>query len=502
MEAANTTVADSIDKLRLWHRFHVRLTVLFGGAVLATLVGMGVLAYQIGVATEVDGLRKRVQAIVTSLAETLPADAIAQIPAETTEMTPLHEALLDQFARIGKADPDIDSIYIFRPTLEPTKLRFFVDFAKRDEHGKPGEAYSAKGVPVLLRGFEEVAIEERPFMDKFGLTLSGYAPILGSDGRAVGLVGVDVLVDRIHMLKQRVAEGTLWLFGVAVVLVAILSWIVARSIHNPLSLMIRATSAIARGHLDTRLAMDRSDEFGLLATHFDHMAADLKEREFLRETFGRYVSKDVARVVMAAGVPDLGGEERVVTIVFIDLKDYTTISEHLSPVQMVEMLNRYIGAMSEVIDRHRGCVIEFLGDAILAVFGAPQYFIEHAEEAVKCAAGMRDRLDELNQEWGDLGLASQWQRNGVNRIQARIGIHTGTVVAGNLGGPARMKYAVIGDSVNVAARLEGLNKELGTSILLSEDVKSRLSNEWFERLTDHGEHSVKGRSQKVRVYSL
>lgn len=502
MTTAKTIVTDSIDKLRIWHRFHLRLTVLFGGAILATLAAMGVLAYQIGVATEVDGLRHRVKAIVTSLSETLPADAIGQIPAEMAENTPLHDALFEQFARIGKSDPDIDSIYIFRPTLEPTKLRFFVDFAKREKRGAAGELYSAKDVPVLLRGFEEIAIEERPFMDAFGLTLSGYAPIIASDGRVVGIVGVDVLVDRIRVLKRRVAEATLWLFGVAVTVVALLSWIVARSIRNPLSLMIRATSAIAQGDLNTRLSMARNDEFGVLATHFDHMAADLKEREFLRETFGRYVSEDVARVIMAAGAPDLGGEERVVTILFIDLKDYTTISEHLSPAQMVDMLNRYIGAMSEVIDKHRGCVIEFLGDAILAVFGAPQYFIEHAEEAVSCASGMRDRLAELNHEWRDLGLAVQWQRNGVKQIEARIGLHTGPVVAGNLGGPSRMKYAVIGDSVNVASRLEGLNKELGTSILLSEDVKNRLSNEWVERLVDHGEHAVKGRSQKVRIYSF
>lgn len=502
MDSTEKVVEDSIQKMRLWHRFHLRLTAVFGGAVLLTLVAMGVLAYQIGVSTEVDGLRQRLRAVVTSLAETVPAAEISQIPVENTELTTLHETLLEQFKRIAQSDPDIDSIYVLRPTLEPTKLRFLVDFTKREKQGVPGETYSAKGLPVLLRGFEEVSVEERPFMDEFGLTLSGYAPVFDAEGHAVAVVGIDVLVDRINILKQRVATATLWLFGIAVAFVSILSLLVAGSIRKPLSLMVRAATAISQGDFSTRVSIHRNDEFGVLASHFDHMAADLKEREFLRDTFGRYVSKDVASAVLAGGVPDLGGEERVVTILFIDLKNYTTISERLSPVQMVEMLNRYLAAMSEVIDRHRGCVIEFLGDAILAVFGAPHYFIEHAEEAVKCAAEMRERLAELNQEWADLGFAVQWQRNGVEKIEARVGIHTGPVVVGNLGSPSRMKYAVIGDSVNVAARLETLNKDLGTSILLSDDVKSRLSGPWVERVTDHGEHSVKGRSQKVRIFSV
>lgn len=492
----------TLERLRLWHRFHVRLTVIFGGAVLLTILIVGLTTYQVGVETEVDGLRARLKSIVTSLAETIPADAIAQVPASHDEMTDLHLAIMNQFQGIAQSDPDIDSIYILRPTLEPTKLRFFVDYAKREKRGTPGEPYSAKGLPVLLRGFEEIAVEEKPYVDRFGLTLSGYAPLIASNGTSIGVVGVDVLVERIQILKKRVATATLWQFGIAFTLVVLMSWLVARSIRNPLNLMIRATTAISRGELDTRLMLNRHDEFGVLAKHFDHMAQDLKEREFVRDTFGRYVSEEVARSVLAGGVPNLGGEERVVTVLFIDIKGYTTISEGLSPVQTVDMLNRYLGAMSDVIDAHHGCVIEFLGDAILAVFGAPHYYPEHAEKALDCALAMRDRLEELNTEWRDAGLALLWQKSDIKKIEARIGVHTGPVVVGNLGGRSRIKYAVIGDSVNVASRIEGLNKVLNTTILVSDDVKCRLPAQWAERLHDHGDHAVKGRRQTVRIYSI
>jgi adenylate cyclase len=215
------------------------------------------------------------------------------------------------------------------------------------------------------------------------------------------------------------------------------------------------------------------------------------------------VSKDVARLLLDQRVhTELDGEERVVTVLISDIRGYTSISERLPPVQVVDMLNRYLSAMNEVIDDHKGCVIELLGDAILAVFGAPNYLPDHSERAVRCALGMRQRLEELNQEWRQSGLSRYWQNDGEAGLSERIGIHTGPVVAGNLGGNIRVKYSVIGDSVNVAARLEAMNKELDTDILVSEQVYTQLPAELLGQFRDRGVHQIKGRQQSVHVFAI
>lgn len=502
MEAARPVIS-TFDELRLWQRFHIRLTAIYGGTVLITILCMGGIAYYLAANAEVENLRQRLRMVAASLAHGIDGDAIAKLDLTTGELSPIQTDIKRRFTALAAADPDISSIYVFRPAEEPTKLRFVVDYVREGRSGTPGELYTAADLPVLIQGFDRPVAEERPYRDEFGLSLSGYAPLRNAEGRAVAVVGVDVQARRLTEIRNGVWAATGALFGVGLLLVAAASWLVARSIRNPLGLMIAATSAIAAGQLDTRVGLTRRDEFGVLGAHLDTMAGELRDRQFIRDTFGRYVSEDVARTLLADGREiRLGGEERVVTVLFADLRNYSTISEALSPAQMVAMLNTYFGAMNEIIDQHRGCVIEFLGDAVLAVFGAPQAQADHADNAVACALAMRERLAELNAQWEESGIASLWHYAGVASIELRVGVHTGAVVAGNLGSRTRMKYAVIGDSVNVASRLEGLNKELGTSILLSADTLAHLSHAWRDRVHDKGDFAVKGRHQAVRIYAV
>ncbi len=179
------------------------------------------------------------------------------------------------------------------------------------------------------------------------------------------------------------------------------------------------------------------------------------------------------------------------------MRDYSTISEKLPPAEVVDLLNEYFGAMSEVIDRQGGCVIEFLGDAILAVFGAPGELPDHAERAVRAALQMQRRGAELNLAWERNGKASLWKERGIPALASRIGVHTGRVVAGNLGSKTRMKYAVIGDTVNAASRVEHLNNTLGTDLLFTEEVRIRLPPELVALARDAGEHPVKGRGARM-----
>ena len=494
---------DPIREIRAFHRFHFRLTMLYGSVVIITLALLVLIFYNLWSKSEIESLQQRLLTLSTSLAATINADQIAAYDLEATTLTPFHQEIYEQFKAMAERDKDIDSIYILRPSNVPTELFFFIDYAKGEMVGDPGQFYSAEDTPIMLKGFSRPAVENIPYRDEFGYTLSAYAPLRTAEGKAIGLVGVDVKAERLTMVENRVLMASGVIFVISFVVIALVSWVVSRSIREPLGRLIQGTGAVAQGNLDVRMHMRREDEFGLLGKYFDKMAVELKERQTLRDLFGRYLSEDVARSVLAQEQKiDLGGEEVVVTVLFCDLKDYTTISERLSPLQMVSMLNEYLGVMNSIIDQHRGCVIEFLGDGILAVFGAPQATPDHAEKGARCALAMREALDSLNKQWQADGLAQRWQALGVDHIEFRIGLHTGAVVAGNLGSKTRMKYAVIGDTVNVAARLEHLNKEFGTTILVSDDVKARLPNELAAQTTQMGLSQVKGRSQPVICHSL
>jgi adenylate cyclase len=278
---------------------------------------------------------------------------------------------------------------------------------------------------------------------------------------------------------------------------------VGRNVGRSIDKIVKSFEMIAGGRFDVDVDDVRRDEFGVLGKHLRSMSVALAERERIRNMFGRYVSEGVARKVLGdSSAATMDGEEREVTILFSDIRNYSTISEYLNPAQVVALLNEYMGEMSNLVDDDGGCVIEFLGDAILAVFGAPELTEDHAERAVQCALKMDARLAAMNARWEASGFADLWKRSGVAQMQARIGVHTGRVVAGNMGGPTRMKYAVIGDAVNVASRIEQLNSQLETRVLITQSVLDRRPPEIAKRAQSRGEHVLKGRAQSVHVYTF
>lgn len=503
LNTAKSKIEAPLRQLRSWQRFHIRLTILYGSAIMLALAVLGFSVYQAGVDAEISALQKRLLTTVTSLAASLDAKRIGNIPVEQKTMTPLHQQLRARFAEVAGQDEDIESIYILRPTEQPTQLRFLVDFAKDGVMASPGELYDASELPVMLKGFVRPAVEDKPYTDEWGASLSGYAPIVTKDGHSIGIVGVDVQVSNLNAIKHSILIYVAIVFGITILLLGIVAWHVAHNVRSPLNKIIDALVAISRGDLSTRIRMQRSDELGLMGQHIDKMAEQLQERELLRETFGRYVSEDVARELLAKNnEKSLGGEERVVSVLFCDMQGYSTLSEKMPPGHIVAMLNKYLSAMTDVVYQHQGCVIEFIGDAVFAVFGAPRYIPDHAEQAVRCAMAMHKRLQQLNKELQEAGITRYWKDINQSELRIRIGIHTGHVIAGNLGSATRMKYAVIGDTVNVASRLEALNKDLGTYTLISRDVYTQLPEDLANQLTERGEQSIKGREQSISVYTL
>ncbi|HRI18383.1 MAG TPA: adenylate/guanylate cyclase domain-containing protein, partial [Burkholderiaceae bacterium] len=269
-----------------------------------------------------------------------------------------------------------------------------------------------------------------------------------------------------------------------------LALMVAGSVAAPLREVQAAMRQVRAGGLDARCAVVSNDEIGAVAEGFNAMVQGLREREAIRETFGRYVSPEVRDEILAGRISGAGAL-REVTILFADLRDFTPWVEATPPAEVVADLNAYFGEMDAAIRAHGGLVLQFIGDEIEAVFGAPLADARHADAAVAAAREMNTRLAVWNAARRAAGKAE---------LRHGIGIHSGNVIAGNIGSSERMAYALVGDAVNVASRIQALNKEFGTQALVSEATRSRLTS--TDRLEALPAVRVKGRSAEVEVFAL
>jgi class 3 adenylate cyclase len=491
--------------LKLWQRLHVRVTALYGVVVLLALAVLSAVTYRGGVDIAMTGLRTRLGGTVVAIARGLSPQDIEALRGEGPHHGPRYQEMLADVGAIDAANKDLLSIYLLLPTEPAGTFTFGFDFVAPGKRHVPaaefGKAYDGRSNATLLRGLREVSVETEIASDAWGDSLSAFAPVLDAQGKPVAVVGIDADANEIRRMKLKVMALAGLLSLAATIVLGVAGFFVGKSIRKPVISVIDAATAIGAGNFETRLRLQRHDEFGILGEHFDQMAAGLEERNRIRSAFGRYVSEDVAkRVLSSSEGARMGGEVREVTVLFCDLRGYSTISEMLSPTEIVEFLNEYLEVMNAEIDKAGGIIIEFLGDAILSVFNAPNDLEAHPERAVRCAMAMRQGLAAFNERMDAEGRAP-WTAKGMPRLAQRIGIHTGQVVAGNLGSKVRTKYAVIGDAVNVASRCEGLNKVLGTEILCTLATWERLPSELQAQLEDKGAHEVKGRTKKVAVYS-
>jgi class 3 adenylate cyclase len=268
-----------------------------------------------------------------------------------------------------------------------------------------------------------------------------------------------------------------------------LSVFVSRSVAAPLRELEAAMGEVERGNLDARCTVVGNDEIGAVSEGFNRMLEGLREREHIRETFGKYVTREIRDEILAGRVA-LEGQTREVTILFSDLRDFTSWVEAHDPREVVRDLNAYFTTMEAAIRAQGGLVLQFIGDEIEAVFGAPVADPRHAPMAVAAALDMRRRLAAWNAE----------RRAGVPVLRHGIGIHTGKVLAGNIGSPDRLSYALVGDAVNLASRIQSLTKELGADILVSGATARRLDT--TVPLEPLPAVTVKGKAAAVEVYRL
>lgn len=289
----------------------------------------------------------------------------------------------------------------------------------------------------------------------------------------------------------------LGLLGIAALLALGVALRYAHQLAKGVEGIAKAARALREGRYEPAPPIKTGDEMELLADNYNEMVRGLEERDHIREerdrireTFGRYVTRQVADHLMA-NEQQLGGELVPVTVLFSDIRAFTTISESMSPHELLDFLNEYFTGMVESILNHRGVVDKFIGDAIMAVFGAPSPEEQDPLQAVLAALEMGERLQAINEDFAKRGLPE---------IRTGIGLHYGQVVAGNMGHSERMEYTVIGDTVNVASRLEGLTKKYACDILISGQLYELVEHAIDAELLDHVQ--VKGREERVAVYRV
>jgi adenylate cyclase len=263
-----------------------------------------------------------------------------------------------------------------------------------------------------------------------------------------------------------------------------LTVLVTRSVLQPVDRLLEATEAVKEGDLEARVPVTSGDELGQLAGSFNEMMEGLSEREALREAFGAYVDPDVAERVLEEGEL-IEGQEREVTVMILDVWDFTAFAHRSSARETVTFLNELFGIMVPCVVEHGGHANKFLGDGLLAVFGAPERLADHADRAV-AAAG--DIAAKVTQRFGD-------------EIRLGIGVNSGPVVVGSVGGGGRLEFAVIGDPVNVAARVEQLTRETGDVVLATEATRCLISD-GSAQFEPRGEFALKGVAEPVPIYAL
>ena len=270
-----------------------------------------------------------------------------------------------------------------------------------------------------------------------------------------------------------------WATGIVVIFVVVIGWM--------------ATLLFASGYwmnLSQPILASSVALFGGVSYQY---FVEGREKRKMKRLFGQYVSKDVYEQLVAnPALARLGGQRREMTVLFSDIRGFTTVTERGQPEEIVGMLNEYFTRMVDIVFRYRGTVDKFVGDMVMALFGAPLDDPDHADHAVEAALEMIAELQKLNQGWKAQGRFAE--------LDIGVGINTGVMIAGNIGSDAIMSYTVIGDAVNLGSRLESLNKQYGTRIIISDATRRVLKGRYFYRPL--GDVVVKGKTEPVAIFEV
>jgi adenylate cyclase len=444
-------------------------------------------------------LRSKVLTAATTAANSLDGDAIAKIQSPEDMDTPGFQKIAKEFLAIRNAnrrnDIYVKYIYTLRANPQnPAQLQIGIEAtdADLDRYAFTGEN-NPEGIQYgFLANLHNDWASPELVTDRWGRFLTGLSPIYDSQGRYVATLGIDLSSDSvIHELRrlQMLAAITL---GITLGIAFLAAMFVTRAMTRSFEQITEGVHQIEHGDLKTRINLPTHDEFSNLADAINHMAKGLEEHERVKLNFVRYVSKHVLEKILASDMaPALKGERRKITVLFSDIREFTHLAEKLPPEDVVSLLNEYLEEMLHVIFEHNGTLDKFIGDGLMVEFGAPLEDPTQEKHALQTAVAMQEALKKLNEGWAKQGRPN---------LRMGIGIHTGFAIVGNIGSEKRMEYTAIGDTVNVASRLEHATKNYQTEILISESTLQGMENTYPVKLI--GPIALPGRTEPIVAYSL
>lgn len=462
-------------------------TAFISTIVFTTLLSAGISALHVRNLVE-DSIRDKLFTAVGIGAKQISGDEHALIQKPGDENSAVYTRIFQQLNEIRKVNADIKNVYTIRRTDDGGAI-FIVDSdPQAQERAQIGHKVLLI-TPSIRKAFSEpgsIQVEDRYFTDEWGSFVSGFAPIFTADGKFEALLGMDVLerTVRTHQLNNILA---IILASLVVTFMAVfLSLIIAREISNPVSSVTADMLKIKNFELES------AGPSSSIIHEIREMTDALESMKIGLRSFKKYVPTElVSDLIKLKKEATLEVENRNISILFTDIKNFTTISEQINPHELAESIGLYFARMTQAIMETGGIVDKFIGDAIMGLWGAPHDLPNHALAACNAALACRKIEAEIN---------NLLQEKNLPTFFTRMGINTGDALVGNIGFDRRMSYTAIGDNVNLASRLEGVNKFYETGILISQNTYQQVDKVMLARFIDVV--IVKGKTSGVRIYEL
>lgn len=410
----------------------------------------------------------------------------------TSDYKKLSDRLLEIRDLNRRSDIYVQYVYLIKKYPDSDHYFFIMDVASESNKDESnfGELYPSRfAIPT---GLSSPYVTTHIYSDQWGTWLTGYAPIYDSQGNQIAILGIDVRTREIYLELERLLFYDLIAFAISIFVAIIFAYFLSKLVSTSLSQLCITVKSIGKGDFSTRSTLDTRDEFSELSNAINVMAKGLEERERLKLGFARYVSQYALEELLKLDKPiSLEGERKKVTLLFSDIRHFTSLAEELPPEEVLKLLNEYFTEMIEVIFNYGGTLDKFIGDGMMVEFGAPLDDKLQELHAVLAAIHMQLHLDKLS---------DKWEKEGRKRLSMGIGIHTGLAVIGNIGSELRMEYTAIGDTVNVASRLERYTKKIEKAIIISKPVYEKVKDHFtFEDLK---EIEIPGRKGIIQAYSI
>jgi adenylate cyclase len=401
------------------------------------------------------------------------SDAFLQEIASARALLPAGGNQAGNGVLLGRLQVRLETVADLRTRYDAARADFLAALDRRDPNG----------IRTALEDLDALREEQNTHLE---------------DTRREALSFASAAVESTQESGREVIRLTLVTLALAILLGFLGAFWIARRMVTSIRRLVAATEAVEQGRYDAELPVTSKDEIGRLTRSFNLMIAELRLKEKIRATFGRYLDPQVVSgLIDGPEAPATGGERRSMTILFADMAGFSHLSEEVSPGLLVTVLNRFLAALTHAVRDRKGVLDKYLGDGAMAFWGPP-FVDSDAQARLACEAALlqMSRFAAFREELPDL--------LGVKRFRPvlglRIGIASGDVIAGNVGSQEAMNYTVLGDPVNIAARLEKLNKRYGTSILVCEATAALLDSDAVLREVDRV--AVSGREGALSVYEL